>query len=107
MNHHHQPFQATVFMQGMTAEQFFELVKLAAREVMDERETHAAAAHADDLLPGEVPARQAATVCGYATAKSLTQYHFKKDGLTPIRQNGKRIFYAKTEVIALKKRLFK
>jgi hypothetical protein len=74
----------------------------AVREELDRREASAVTNPAAEL-PDEVPAKQAAKVCGYATQKSLVKWHGKH--LTPIR-NGKRLFYGKKEVLKLKSLLF-
>lgn len=104
ITHNPQPLpDGNLIVQGCTVQQLFEMMKLAAREVMDERETATATAQAANALPNELPAKEAAKMCGYATAKSLAKFHHA--GLTPMR-NGKRIFYKKSEVLALKKRIF-
>lgn len=94
----------TIILQGIDVAQLFDLMKLAAREVLAEGQQAAAMTSEAAALPDELPAKQAAQLCGYATGKSLVQWHFK--GLTPLRVNGKRIFYKKAEVVALKKRIF-
>lgn len=96
------PFEGMVII---PAQQLADIVAVmtakAVREELDRREASAANPAAE--LPDEVPAKQAAKVCGYATQKSLVKWHGKH--LTPIR-NGKRLFYRKKEVLKLKSLLF-
>lgn len=94
----------TITVQGCTVAQLFDLMKLAAREVQAEMQQQAQAASEAADLPDEVPAAMAAKFCGYATGKSLVQYHYA--GLMPMRTPNCRLFYRKAEVIALKKKLF-
>lgn len=96
------PFQGTVIVD---AQQLADIVAVmtakAVREELDRRE--AIVATPLDDLPDEVPAKLAAKFLNYATGKSLAQYHGQ--GLTPLRVNGKRLFYKKAELVKLKKRL--
>ena len=97
------PFEGMVII---PAQQLADIVAVitakAVREELDRRE--AATTNPATDLPDEVPAAQAAKYCGYKTGKSLVKFHHTD--LKPLRVNGKRIFYAKAEVVKLKKKIF-
>ena len=74
---------------------------VAAKAVREELDRREAAQPSTDALPNEVPAAQAAIYCGWKTAKSIAKFHGQ--GLTPIYL-GKKLFYKKKEVEALRKK---
>lgn len=94
----------TIILQGIDLAQHFDLLKQAVREVLAEGKQATELASEAEALPEEMPAAQAAKFCGYKTGKSLVKYHHTD--LKPLRVNGKRIFYRKSEVLKLKKKLF-
>ena len=96
------PQPQTIILQGIDLAHFTDLLKQVLREVQEEMTVAASQPDPADALPNEVPAAMAAKFCNYKTAKSLNQWH--GNGLTPIRY-GKRLFYAKKEVVGMRKKL--
>ena len=78
---------------------YLELVRQVVREEM-----RAAAAKSESDAAAVLSAAEAANLCGYRTTEPLHKYHHA--GLTPLRREGNRLFYAAGEVETLRKRLF-
>lgn len=93
------PFEGMVII---PAQQLADIVAaMTAKAVREELDRREATAQHIEQLPNDVPAAKAAQHCGYRSAKSLVQFH--GHGLTPVYL-GKRLFYKKKEVEALRKK---
>lgn len=87
---------------GMTADQFFEMMKTAVRQVLAE------AGHEPEPsqdLPDLISAAEAAEILRYRSTRTLKKFH--TDGrLKPIRRGRKALFYKREQVEKLKTALF-
>lgn len=96
-------FNHLITATGMTASQFYELMKTAMRDVL--AEAHPDALPAASPEPEYISAAEAAGMLRYRSTRTLKKFHI--DGrLKPIRRNRKALYYKRSEVVALQKALF-